>query len=217
MSESVQDASSSDVVQQSMKMAYDGIVDEPLPPWMVSAITSSKRRMLINGALAAAVLSVGVILGMGLKSALSSGGPVVVAELGASDLGSQVHSLFSLDPVDPVQIKADDPAFLNLWVSHRLGRAFELPDLSVSGLTALGARMVQDGNRAAALSVFEDGEQNRFSLLARAGNSAAPTETMFSKSAGSKRLEWQQDDIVYALVSESDKEQLEAIKMHIVH
>ena len=154
-----------DIVQQSIKMAYAGVVDEPVPSWMVSAITSPLRRGLINGALAVAVLSIGIGLGMMLKGLTTSDEPVVVAELNASDLGSQVHDLFTMDPVDPVQISADDPDFLNLWVSHRLKRKFELPDLSAHGLTALGARMVQDGNRAAVLNVFEDRDQNRFSLL----------------------------------------------------
>lgn len=205
-----------DVVQQSMKMAYDGVLDEPLPPWMVSAITSPMRRSLINGVLVAAVLTVGVGLGMGLKGLMTSSAPVVVAELNASDLGTQVHNLFAMDPVDPVQVSAEDPDFLNLWVSHRLKRTFELPDLSDVGLTALGARIVQDGNRAAVLNVFEDTEQNRISLLARVNRSAtASSDARFSKAQQAKRLEWQQGDLVYALVGESDKSRFEAIKTHM--
>ncbi len=205
-----------DIVQQSMKMAYDGVLDEPVPSWMVGAITSPLRRSLINGALLVVVLSVGVGLGMGLKAMTTSDEPVVVAELNASDLGSQVHDLFAMDPVDPVQVSAEDPDFLNLWVSHRLKREFELPDLSAVGLTALGARIVQDGNRAAVLNVFEDNDQNRFSLLARVNRSTgASSEARFSQSRKAKRLEWQQGQLVYALVGEGDESRFETIKTHM--
>ena len=205
-----------DIVQQSIKMAYAGVVDEPVPSWMVSAITSPLRRGLINGALAVAVLSIGIGLGMMLKGLTTSDEPVVVAELNASDLGSQVHDLFTMDPVDPVQISADDPDFLNLWVSHRLKRKFELPDLSAHGLTALGARMVQDGNRAAVLNVFEDNDQNRFSLLARVNRSdGASSDARFSQSRKAQRLEWQHGQLVYALVGEGDEQQFKAIKTYI--
>jgi len=218
MNQAVANSDKPDIVQQSMKMAYDGVLDEPLPPWMISAITSPKRRYLINGLLATAVLCVGVLLGVGLKSLSSSSDPVVVAKLPASDLGSQVHNLFSLDPVDPVQIQAEDRAFLNLWVSHRLGRSYQLPDLTSAGLDALGVRIVQDGSAAAALSVFEDAEQNRVSLLARVGQAVAtPSEAKFSISAQSSRLEWAQGDFVYALVGDNSKSQLEEIKKEIFY
>ena len=76
--------------------------------------------------------------------------------------------------------------------------------------------MVQDGNRAAVLNVFEDKDQNRFSLLARVNRSdGASSGARFSQSRKAQRLEWQDGQLVYALVGEGDEPQFKAIKTYM--
>ena len=110
------------------------------------------------------------------------------------------YAVFAPDTGRPVEISASDaPQFID-WASRRLDRPVSIPDLSPSGFTFIGGRVVPTSHGPAALYLFDNGKGTRLALLTRnmARDQNAP---MSSSDRGAvNAMTWAVDGLGYSLV-----------------
>ena len=78
------------------------------------------------------------------------------------------HTVYASDRRHPIEVSAAEQDHLSQWLSNRLNRTVEPPDLSRSGYRLLGGRLLAtERGAAAALFMYDDAQGNRLSLLMR--------------------------------------------------
>lgn len=152
-----------------LKSAFDGVLDEPVPPQLSATLRrrAAPPRVAPWLAMAAAVLLLlcGGTAGWFLRGETA---PQAVADLGRQAIDA--HSVFAVEVRHPVEVPGTDRDHLQAWLSKRVGTAFAVPDLTEQGYALLGGRLLAGADGPAALLIYEDQKGQRLSvLLARPG------------------------------------------------
>lgn len=152
----------------AIRTLYGPVAAEPVPPRLsVEKLlqTQQKRRSRIWMRAAAAVVLVGLGLGSGwlLRGQMETPG---IADRLIADAVS-AHTVYVLENRHAVEVDGTDSEHLSSWLSNRLQTTLAMPDLSASGLTFLGGRLLPapnvPGGRAAQL-MYEDTAGARLTL-----------------------------------------------------
>ena len=105
-----------------LKSAFDGVLDEPVPPQLSATLRQPAPPARLSPwlAMAAAVLLLvcGGLAGWFLKGETA---PVTIAGLGREALVA--HSVYAVEVRHPVEVKGDDKDHLQAWLSKRVGTA----------------------------------------------------------------------------------------------
>lgn len=152
----------------AIRTLYGPVAAEPVPPRLsVEKLLQSRdsRRSKFWVRAAAAVVLVGLGLGSGwlLRGQMDTPG---IADRLIADAVS-AHTVYVLENRHAVEVNGDDSEHLSSWLSNRLQTTLAMPDLSASGLTFLGGRLLPapnvPGGRAAQL-MYEDTTGARLTL-----------------------------------------------------
>ncbi len=149
--------------RELLKQAYDGVMGETLPPSLAATLRtggSLAARPYLAMAAAIALVLLGGLAGWFMAQQSQR---LDVADIARDALFA--HQVYSAEIRHPVEVKADDKAHLQTWLSKRVGTPFTVPDLTVEGYTLLGGRLLALGGKPAALLMYEDIEANRISIL----------------------------------------------------
>jgi anti-sigma factor RsiW len=126
------------------------------------------------------------------------------------------HTVYAADRRHPIEVSAAEQDHLTQWLSNRLHRTVEPPDLSRAGYRLLGGRLLAtERGAAAALFIYDDAQGNRLSLLMRpmAPDMSAGRSDM---SRGTVNLcAWIKQGIGYAIVAETSDEALDRLAQQI--
>jgi anti-sigma factor RsiW len=147
--------------------------DEPVPARLrVTEVRSQIRAARWHRVRAAAAAVVLVIAG------------AAVGWLGRGWLGLQAadmadataaYRVFTADAVQPVEMRASDRIRLGQWLSGRLGRTLEIPDLSSLGLRLMGGRLLSTAHGAAALLMYDNDRGARLVFYVRPVSAGRPS------------------------------------------
>lgn len=152
----------------AIRTLYGPVAAEPVPPRLsVEKLLQAqqKRRSRIWTRAAAAIVLIGVGLGSGwlLRGQMDTPG---IADRLIADAVS-AHTVYVLENRHAVEVNGEDSEHLSSWLSNRLQTTLAMPDLSASGLTFLGGRLLPapavPGGRAAQL-MYEDSAGARLTL-----------------------------------------------------
>jgi anti-sigma factor RsiW len=156
----------------------------------------SSRRPLLQAAAAVLLLLAGGAAGwFGHDMTERSGTGASITQEALASL-----DVYGSDAVRPVEISATNRADLLKWLSKRLGQPISAPDLSASGYTFLGGRLVATQHGPAGLFLYDNGAGGRIAMLVRpmGGPKDMPmTEHQDGRLAG---YVWAQNGLGYSVV-----------------
>ncbi len=152
-----------------LKRLFDPVLNERVPRRLRAAIgrvrpVSAVRRSgeWLRAVAAFVLLILGGAVGWGLAQLDRTGNeswPSFAAH------AVDAHLVYTVDKGRPVEISADNRAQLLKWVSVRLGKPIEPPDLSKAGFKFIGGRIVPADGKPAAQFMYQDRDGRRVTLF----------------------------------------------------
>jgi len=195
--------------REVLKSAFDGVLDEPVPPQLSAALRPRAARPRTSPwlAMAAAIL---LLLCGGLAGWFLKGeAPVTVADLGQQAL--EAHSVFAVEVRHPVEVKGDDREHLQAWLSKRVGTAFAVPDLTEEGYSLLGGRLLAASNGPAAMLMYEDKQGQRLSVLLAMPGTDVETALKVEEQGKLIACTWQDGKLAVAVAGEMARDPMMAL------
>ncbi|KKB77151.1 hypothetical protein VW35_15640 [Devosia soli] len=188
---------------------------EPIPVRLsVDRIAHSGRRrnnrFLTQAAAAVVLVGVGLAGGWLLRGNADTPG---IADRLIADAVS-AHTVYVLEKRHAVEVGGDEEEHLSSWLSNRLQTNLAMPDLTASGLTFLGGRLLPapdvPGGKAAQL-MYEDANGERLTLYItpRPGIDAPRTE--LASLGADTALFWSDDMLTCTITAPYSADKLEAI------
>jgi anti-sigma factor RsiW len=166
----------------------------------------------VRAVAAALLLAVGLGGGWALRVALVEPvAPRVAAGMsGASDLprlAAAAHRVYSVEERYPVEVRAEETRLMG-WLSKRVGRPLNAPDLDGFGFRLMGGRVLPAAIGAAAQLMYEDGNGRRISVYVQGSPRGAETPFRFADESGLGAFYWLDDEMGYALVGPLQRTEL---------
>ena len=210
---------------RALHASLDPVLDESIP---ARVLTQAPSRFSLQRVAAAMVwVAVGVTIG-----SLSSwqylarhDSATTLSQRGTSpDLprfahqAALAHAVFAPEVKHPVEVGSIDEQGLNTWLSKRLQRTLQAPDLSRLGFLLMGGRLLPaETNRPAAQFMYEDRQGQRITVYLRSLAEATPeTAFRFAEQGAVSTFYWVEGNWGYALTGELSRAQLLQIA-HAIH
>lgn len=188
---------------------FDGVLDEPVPERLQSALSRPRRpRPLLRLAAALAWVTVGATAGwLGRGIEVSEGTPPRAVQIVRD--AALAHAVYVPEVRHPVEVAADQEPHLIAWLSKRLGGEVRAPALTEHGFELVGGRLLPAASGPAAQFMYQDGGGRRLTLYVRTGAlKSRETAFQFAEEAGLRVFYWVDGAFGYALTAEIEREPL---------
>jgi anti-sigma factor RsiW len=194
---------------------------EPIPARLrVANIVAERRRFASRRkamvAVALAWLAVGGVIGWSANAWLAGTNLAAAQPDRTARDAIAAHKTFVVEVVHPVEVGANQEQHLVQWLSKRLGRPMQAPDLNSHGFRLMGGRLLPAGSGPAAQFMYENGQGTRLTLYVHAGENPA-TAFRFAQEGGVSAFYWIEDGSGYAITAELDREQLLGVAQAVYH
>lgn len=187
--------------RELLKSAFDGVLDEPVPPQLAATLRRPAPSSRVSPwlAMAAAVLLLlcGGLAGWLLKGETSA---VTVADLGREALAA--HRVYAVEVRHPVEVAGSDKDHLQAWLAKRVGAAFTVPDLTEQGYALLGGRLLAGQDGPTALLMYEDQKGQRLSVLLTAPGTDMDSALKLQQQGKLIACTWQDGKLAVAVAGE---------------
>lgn len=202
--------------QQALRASLDPVLNEPIPARLLRVNTPA-RFSRARVAAAMVWLTLGVIVGSQLSGwSFLTGQTVSPRHHAAHDLPRFVHQavvaygVFAPEEHHPVELGSADAQALNTWLSKRLQRQMQAPDLTQLGFSLVGGRLLPgETNKPAAQFMYEDRQGQRITMYLRGmAEPTAETAFRFAEQGSVNTFYWVEGDWGYALSGELSRKQL---------
>ncbi len=114
---------------------------------------------------------------------------------------------FVVEVAHPVEVGVSQEAHLLQWLSKRLGRKLDAPDLTSFGYRLIGGRLLPGGSGAAAQLMYEDAAGKRLTLYVRAAD-GTETAFRFQKEGDAATFAWIDQGFGFAVTAAASREEL---------
>lgn len=193
-----------------LHLAYDKVLDAPLPARLLDAARRSDRYSTRRFAATIAWLALGGIMGFFVRGEVPR---LTATQSLLPHQAALAHAVYSPEVRHPVEVGADQEAHLVAWLSKRLGAALKPPHLEDVGYALLGGRLLPGAGNGDAVAQFmyQDAHGARLTLYVRNDAGAANTrETAFRFAREGKIgvFYWLDGRFGYALSGEAEKPEL---------
>lgn len=179
--------------------ALQAKLEEPVPCRLHVAgiLARQRRRRAGQAARAAAVLLVACAVGAGgwLGHAWVEGGDQFRA---ATESAVAAYRTFSVEVRHPVEVRAEEGAHLQQWLSNRLQRPLTPPDLAPLGYRLIGGRVLPAAAVPAAQLMYDDGRGGRLTVYVQPLGIEGE-EFHYSKQGDVRTVVWAERRMVLAL------------------
>jgi anti-sigma factor RsiW len=210
---------------RALRDAFDTTLSEPLPRRL--AVAWLDRRVAVErmsrpsglAFLAAGSLALGAALGASVTwlalapppqiPAVSPVVPALVEE------AVSAHIVFAGDEMRPVELGAADAGFLATWFARRLGSGVAIPDLSGSGLSLLGGRLVSGADGASAVVLYRTPGNAKLSLVASRARGQPDSEPSLRRSGPLLTVWWVKAQTGYAVTAALPEPTIRAVSHEI--
>ena len=202
--------------QQVLRASLDPVLDEPIPARLLRIKTNSSFSWS-RVAAAIAWIALGVIIGSQFSHQVSPDKkPFAASRDTTQDLPRFVHQavvaygVFAPEVRHPVELGSAEAQALNTWLSTRLQREMQAPDLTQLGFSLMGGRLLPgETNKPAAQFMYEDRHGQRITMYLRGmAEPTAETAFRFVQRGGVNTFYWVEGDWGYALSGELSRHQL---------
>ncbi len=195
-----------------LKALYGGPSREETPARLDPYRLARQRRSVAptwrNVAAAVGFLCLGTGLGWGAASALSPREPALNAMV---TMAVEAHHLYSDDRVRPVELDASQSPVLQKWLSRRLDRTINLPDLRSFELQFVGGRLLPNGDGPAAQLMYEDATGRRVTLYVAPNAGEEETSFLHTNLDRLEAVFWNDETIRCAVVGDLPLQRLQTI------
>ncbi|MCW8929235.1 MAG: anti-sigma factor [Gammaproteobacteria bacterium] len=195
-------------IEDSLNGLYQPIMEESIPPQLLNACKKKSYNYL---AMAASILFfvVGWLSGTQLNTTNPSSNDSLVEDLKTPAIFA--HSVYSVEKLHPVEVKADKQQHMNHWLSKRLKTTLKAPDLSKQDFELVGGRLLPSTKeRMAAQFMYQNIQGERITLYVKRGNwiskETAINSTQKTLNESSFNVSyWVDDDLGYVLTGKIDQ------------
>ena len=187
---------------------YDFMLNEPVPEHLTAR---PRRRSWLPLARVAAVVALLAVGAAGGWLAHSMTDDYERPAEALADLAADAHLVYSSDVSHPVEVPSQEKDHLQKWLSKRLDRTVEVPDLSAVGYEFLGGRLLPSGQGMAGQLMYQNVTGNRVSLYFVPAGDLRETAFRYIPVENVSVYYWHDDSLAYALASELPREQLKTI------
>ncbi len=190
---------------EQIRAAFAHVLDEPTPTrlgrnaLMVSHPGKTFGRSSARGWAAAvfAALLVGGAAGWGLHgwtNPQQRGLDALAQEAAAT------YAVYAPDTARAIELPASDSVQLNRWISDRIGRDVQAPNLEASGFRLLGGRLAATPHGPAGLFLYEDSRRVRIAILARPMEIDQTAPMRRHSIAETEGMAWADDGLGFSMV-----------------
>ncbi|HEY1944723.1 MAG TPA: anti-sigma factor [Roseiarcus sp.] len=190
------------------------IADEPIPPELnVRRLVELQERPSRSNWWAAAAAAIVLTVFSGASGWMLRGMSEPPLQ-GVASLGHEAvdnYAVYTPDRLHPVELRAVASNELVDWVSQRLGRRVEIPNLEASGYRFMGGRVVATPHGPAALFMYDNDHGVRLVMLSRpmAVDQGAPMQPVSQGDVSG--FSWAAKGMGYSLVGPADSQTLHPI------
>jgi anti-sigma factor RsiW len=180
--------------RSTLAAALAPVLDEPVPQKLRSIGESEARPhrpwpvVFRSAAAAVVLLAVGGIAGYLLATSDLMRG-VEEGERFADD-AIIAFETYAADQPHAVEVSGDDRAYLDTWLSQRIGVKLVAPNLDAKGFKLLGGRVLPAGHDLAALLVYRDAASNQLSIYVSGAGGAKARGTYVAEEGGPTAIYW---------------------------
>lgn len=202
--------------QQALRASLDPVLDEAIPARLLR-IKPGSSFSWSRIAAAIAWIALGVILGSQFSHPVFPDKTSLASTPGTTqDLPRFVHQavvaygVFAPEVRYPVELGSAEAQALNTWLSTRLQREMQAPDLTRLGFSLMGGRLLPgETNKPAAQFMYEDRHGQRITMYLRGmAEPTAETAFRFVQRGEVNTFYWVEGDWGYALSGELSRHQL---------
>ncbi|WP_374572048.1 anti-sigma factor [Phenylobacterium sp.] len=200
--------------RQAIRSAFADVAEEATPARLNVRTLAARDAAGWGGlqwravAAACALLLVGGTAGWGLRGFSQPPGRGIDA---LAQEAAVSYAVYAPDAMRPIEIPASDRGLLDRWVSQRIGRKVQAPDLGRSGFRLLGGRLVATPHGPAGMFLYENRAGARVALLVRPME-VDKTAAMRRRSAeGTESYAWADDGVGFSVVGEAGRNDLDPL------
>ncbi len=202
---------------QALRASLDPIADEPIPGRLrVAHIAGLRRERLRHGmtriAAAALLLFVGGAVGWSARTLPSE--PAARAAHAVTADAVAAFKTYTPELVHPVEVRATEGPHLSRWLSARLDRTIVPPDLSADGFRLMGGRVLPDGDRQAALLMYDDDHGTRLTVYLHLGT-VQGTELRYAENGGVQTVFSSQKGLTFAVTAAASRARMLTVAENI--
>jgi len=205
--------------RKALRDSLDPVLHEPIPQRLLRADAPARfslQRVAAAMAWVAIGLTVGSLTSWQYLSRNDSAGAEIAWLRQAPDLprfvhqATVAHAVFVPEVRHPVELGAAELQALNTWLSKRLGRQMQAPDLTHLGFALVGGRLLPaEVNKPAAQFMYEDSQGQRLTVYLRGMAQPTPeTAFRFVEEGNINTFYWVERNWGYALSGELSRPQL---------
>jgi anti-sigma factor RsiW len=197
----------------ALRLQLQAKADEPVPARLrITGIQMARRTRFMQrmklAAAAVAIFAVGVSAGWLANE--SRPGTLVASPPPTTSLAqgaTAAYRTFVVEVAHPVEVGVAQETHLLQWLSKRLGRKLEAPDLTSFGYRLIGGRLLPGGSGAAAQLMYEDSAGRRLTLYVRAAD-GTETAFRFQKDGDAATFAWIDQGFGFAVTAVASREEL---------
>jgi anti-sigma factor RsiW len=199
-----------------LRARFNGIALEPIPMRLrVANIRAGRRRLWLNrlrgASVAASIFLVGAGSGWLANSVRPATSRLISAALTATVAEDAIvaHRTFVVEVAHPVEVDASNEAHLLQWLSKRLGRHLNAPNLSQFGFRLMGGRLLPGsaGDGAAAQLMYDDLSGKRLTLYVHATDGVT-TAFRFQQGKDASAFAWIDQGFGFAVTAAGERNAL---------
>tara|TARA_Y100001936_G_scaffold252501_1_gene312407 strand:+ start:15373 stop:16149 length:777 start_codon:yes stop_codon:yes gene_type:complete len=167
----------------------------------------------MRAAAAIVLLTAGAVGGWVAKERVSP--QQIAANTGFVNQAVSAHVVFTKERRHAVEAKAEEKHLVR-WLSKRVGRTLNPPNLNAAGYKLVGGRLVADNGKPAAQFMFQTTDRKRLTLYVRSAANEKETSFRIVEDRGVSAFYWIEKPYAYALIGKVDRQKLVALG-EIVH
>lgn len=183
-------------------------LDEPVPEHLRAVLHQAPAPRRIPGlfqiAASLAILAVGATGGWVSHANLATPAAPVLLAQAAID----AHDTYAVEVVHPVEVPASERAHMDTWMTKRMGTQMRPPDLSASGFSLMGGRILPSAQGPAGLYMYENEDGKRITLYISRQDTGGDSAFQYTGSGPTQSLYWQDDGLGYAVVGDMPRARL---------
>lgn len=203
--------------RQLLQAAYAEVLDEPIPEALQRTRGPAGATTLWRIAAVLVWMTVGAILGWGVRDRQADPAPVQVAteEKALISRARMAHVIYTAEPRRAVEVPASQEDDMIRWLSKRMNTAVRVPDLTAHGFQALGGRLLPGEDGPACQIMYQNEAGKRLTIyLARDPGKVRPVE--FNDGDIVHVVFWSDGKLAFAVSADLDRESLSRIAATIV-
>ncbi|WP_163269064.1 anti-sigma factor family protein [Chelativorans alearense] len=198
---------------ETLRALYGHMAAEPMPPRLGVYRIERERRAAAGRwgrAVAAAVILVAIsgTAGWYGRDILA---PSISTRADLAATAMEAHRIYASEVIHPVEVWADEKDHLQTWLSKRLDRSINVPDLRDDGLNLVGGRLLPSARGPAAQFMYEDEAGHRVTLYIITAEEGRETAFRYVSLDRLEAFFWTDEGISCALVGDLSRDRLREI------